>query len=449
MPRRRTAHQQTLSDRTLIVDNGAYTIKSGFVSSVPSLDDCHILPNCLARERDKKVWVGSEIEACRDFGEMAFRRPVEKGYLVNWEAEKAVWDSMMLDPKSKLSCDPHDTNLILTEAPNTTAALQANSDQVIFEEYEFTTYSRQIGPSLNAYHDIQHLFGAPTREDHVPATPAECLLVIDSGFSHSTVTPLYKGRPIHQAIRRLDVGGKLLTNYLKELLSIRHYNLMNEDHLVNEAKETICFVSNDFRHDLESIWKGASKNGRRIGEDQRDILVDYVLPDYNTGTKGHMRSHDPSLAARVKKMGAMANPGGVVEDFMTLGNERFAVPELLFNPTDVGMKEAGLPETVMQSLSGLPQGLWPAMLANVLVVGGNCLLEGFMERLESEIRQLAPAECVVRVAKAQDPIKATWLGGAFLAADRTALGAVQVSRQEYLEHGSGWLSRIFAGTTTR
>ena len=47
------------------------------------------------------------------------------------------------------------------------------------------------------------------------------------------------------------------------------------------------------------------------------------------------------------------------------------------------------------------------------------------------------------------PIKATWLGGAYLAADPAALKTRQVTRQEYLEHGSGWLSKVFAGTTTR
>ena len=36
-------------------------------------------------------------------------------------------------------------NLVLTEAPNTPAALQSNCDQVVFEEYEFATYSRHVG----------------------------------------------------------------------------------------------------------------------------------------------------------------------------------------------------------------------------------------------------------------------------------------------------------------
>ncbi len=102
MPRRSTVHEQPLPSQTLVVDNGAYTIKAGFASPKPDVSDCHIIPNCLARERDKKIWVGAEIESCRDFGEMTFRRPVEKGYLVNWEAEKAIWDSSFLDAKSKL-----------------------------------------------------------------------------------------------------------------------------------------------------------------------------------------------------------------------------------------------------------------------------------------------------------------------------------------------------------
>lgn len=39
-------------------------------------------------------------------------------------------------------CDPHTTNLVLTEAPNTPVALQKNCDEIVFEEYEFASYSR-------------------------------------------------------------------------------------------------------------------------------------------------------------------------------------------------------------------------------------------------------------------------------------------------------------------
>jgi len=195
------------------------------------------------------------------------------------------------------------------------------------------------------------------------------------------VTPLFNGRPINQAIRRLDIGGKFLTNYLKELVSIRQYNMLDETQLMNEVKEAICYVSQDFKRDLERTWKRTSTNRRQALDGEKEIVVDYVLPDYNAHKQGFMRPHDPSLSAKLRKMGSMAGAGNVAEDAMKLASERFTVPELLFSPGDVGMKQEGLPGTVLQSLSGLPPGLWPAMLANILVVGGNSMIEGFMARL--------------------------------------------------------------------
>lgn len=102
----------------------------------------------MARDRDRKVYVGSELEKCKDFGDISFRRPVEKGYIVNWESEKEIWEHEFFDEKAALHCDPTETGLILTEAPNALPALQSNCDQVIFEEFQFASYYRAVGMSL-------------------------------------------------------------------------------------------------------------------------------------------------------------------------------------------------------------------------------------------------------------------------------------------------------------
>jgi len=130
--------------KTLIIDNGAYTIKAGF-SSPTSTSECKIIPNCMARDRSKNVYVGSQLSKCKDFGEITFRRPVEKGYLVNWEAEKEIWEHEFFEDKSPLRCDPKETGLILTEAPNALPQLQMNCDQIIFEEFGFASYLRCPG----------------------------------------------------------------------------------------------------------------------------------------------------------------------------------------------------------------------------------------------------------------------------------------------------------------
>ena len=66
----------------------------------------------------------------------------------------------------------------------------------------------------------------------------------------SCLRSLYDG--LTQRVVRIDVGGKLLTNHLKETVSYRQWNMMEETHIMNEIKEACCFVSEDFAHDLET-----------------------------------------------------------------------------------------------------------------------------------------------------------------------------------------------------
>jgi len=429
--------------RTLIIDNGGSTIKAGFSSpETPSSSfSPQTIPNCLARDRERKVYIGSQLDKCKDFGEIVFRRPVEKGYIVNWEAQKEIWENEFFDEKAQLYCDPKETGLILTEAPNALPALQTACDQMVFEEFGFARYLRCSGPMLNAYHDIPAVFKGTTREANATVEPAEIMMVVDSGYSHTTITPLLNGKPLQSAIRRLDVGGKFMTNYLTRLLSVREYDMRNDTYLVNEIKEATSYLSRDFRGDMEKTWKGPRGDRREIFATGGGIAKDYVLPDYHERSKGFVRDHDPAAAAKLKL--AARKAGEPTEDFLTLRNERFAVPELLFNPSDVGIRQSGIAQLIMDSLSVLPVGLWPGMLTNIVCVGGNTNIIDFVHRLQTELRALAPAECIVRVARVDDPIAATWKGGAELARNEDVLRALSVTKQEYEEHGASWVARKF------
>jgi actin-related protein 6 len=50
---------------------------------------------------------------------------------------------------------------------------------------------------------------------------ALCGLVIDAGFSFTHVAPLFNGQLIEGGVKRINIGGKAMTNYLKETLSYR------------------------------------------------------------------------------------------------------------------------------------------------------------------------------------------------------------------------------------
>ncbi|KAJ9165738.1 Actin/actin-like protein [Coniochaeta hoffmannii] len=427
--------------RTLILDNGASTIKAGFVTADGTDEPPRVIPNCIARDRHRKTYVASELDKCKDFGEIAVRRPVEKGFIVNWEAEKEIWDREFFDDKAPLRCDPSDSRLVLTEQPNALPALQSHCDQMVFEEYGFASYYRGVGAAFNAYHDVQEIFRTPREPNAIVEIPAEVMLVVDSGYSHTTVTPVLQGRPLQSAIRRLDIGGKLLTNYLTRLISLRHFDMRNDTYVVNEMKEAACYVSLDFNGDLEKTWKGTRGERREPYLTGGGIAKDYVLPDSHTRFKGVVRDYDPSASSKARKLAA----GGPAssEDVLTLRNERFVVPEILFNPSDIGMRQPGLADLVMQSLYALPMGLWPGMLANILVVGGNAKFDNFIQRLQTEVMERVPDDCIVRVALPADPITSTWTGAAGFA-KHEHVERLAVTKQEYEEYGATWVARKFA-----
>ena len=52
------------------------------------------------------------------------------------------------------------------------------------------------------------------------------------------------------------------------------------------------------------------------------IVKDYVLPNFSERREGRIKGCDEILTDE--------------EDVVRMGNERFAVPELLFHPSDVG-----------------------------------------------------------------------------------------------------------------
>lgn len=208
-------------------------------------------------------------------------------------------------------------------------------------------------------------------------------------------------------------------------------------------KEDACFVaqaSDVFTKDLERTWKGNSKNPKTL---DKDIVVEYVLPDYEHIKRGYVRPHDPTMSTK-RRLGI---DGVIKEDFIVLGNERFSVPELLFSPSDIGMTAPGISGMVLDALESMPVSLWQPLLANILVIGASSRLPGLVQRLEGELRQSLSDELMLRVRLADDPLRCIWKGGVQIA--QSDLQSYSVSRDEYLEHGDAWTRRVFSGQVER
>lgn len=226
--------------------------------------------------------------------------------------------------KSVLNVSFSDANLIVTEPHFNFTSIQETTNEVLFEEYGFDSILR-----CNATWLSQNKIANDRPKN-------KCCIVVDSGYSFTHIVPYCDGRKVKEAVKRINVGGKLLTNRLKEVISYRQLMVMDETHVMNQCKEDVCYVSTDFYKDTEKAKKKGKDN---------TIVRDYVLPDYTHIKRGHVRSPDDSSST---------NDGA---QMIRMNIERFSVPEILFHPSDVDIQEMGIPEAIVYCISLLPEGI--------------------------------------------------------------------------------------------
>ncbi|CAM9483908.1 unnamed protein product [Ectocarpus sp. 12 AP-2014] len=254
---------------------------------------------------------------------------------------------------------------------------------------------------------------------------SDVCIVVDSGFSFTHILPFYQGRALHKSALRVNVGGKLLTNYLKEVVSYRQWNMMDEFEVMQDVKDSLSYVSLDLDADLR-----ATRNVRP----GNPIVREFVLPDRKTVMKGFAREVDWDARVKRRQQEELGVEDEQQPQVLTMGNERFHIPEVLFNPSNIGLRQMGLSEAVATCIERCPAALRPQFYANVLLTGGNCAIPNLRERLYRDLRASAPIHCEVNVILPEEPMLHAWRGGSLFGAS-PEFGSFAVSKQEYDEFG--------------
>ncbi|KAJ1977186.1 Actin- protein 6 [Dimargaris xerosporica] len=364
----------------LVVDNGSYHVKAGYATQDPS--DIRCYPNLVGRDqRTRQVYVADELRSHPSWSGLSIKSPFEKGYIINWDPELTIWDRLFSDPV--LATDPATTSLIMTEPVLNLSNIQEAYDQILYEEFGFARLFRTPASTLAIHNPAQALWSSPSSTESLATDQqSDGTLVVDIGHAATYIIPYIRGRAYKPAIRRIDVGGKLLTNYLKETVSFRQWNMMDETALMNHVKETCCFVSADLEHNLNTCKSQPLNN---------PITLAYTLPDLTTTAYGYIESIGGNLTSPSRK--SKANQGQT----LYMDNERFTIPELLFHPSDIGIGQKGLAEAIVESVAATPRGIHGLLYANILVIGGSAGFSGLKERLYSELRPLVDQDYLVRL----------------------------------------------------
>lgn len=81
---------------------------------------------------------------------------------------------------------------------------------------------------------------------------------------------------------------------------------------------------------------------------------------------------------------------------ITIGDERFRAPEVLFNPSLLGMEAKGIHETAFSSIMKCDVDIRKDLYGNIVLSGGTTMFPHIEERMTKEINALKPSAMKVR-----------------------------------------------------
>jgi len=119
---------------------------------------------------------------------------------------------------------------------------------------------------------------------------------------------------------------------------------------------------------------------------------------------------------------------------ITVGNERFRCPEVLFKPSLIGKESDGVHTTTYDSIMKCDVDIRKDLYGNIVLSGGTTMFEGIDARMEKEIKALAPASMKIKIVAPPERKYSVWIGGSILSSLST-FQQMWISKQEYDESG--------------
>jgi len=362
----------TFSKTPIIIDIGTSTIKAGLSGQEkPSL----IFPNYfgekkysksvgLWKEDDKKQIVGNDCN--KYFGVVKLKYPLSHGIFNNKEDINPIFEYIYSNLDMSIT-EIKEHPVLIAEPLLNPQDNRKDIAKVLFDTYK-----------------IENLFFASQPILSLFSTSSTSGAVLESGDGVTQSCIIYEGYTIPGSYKRINLGGREVTEYLQFLLNRKGYELKNSDgfQITKKIKEELC-----------EIFPQEQENNLEI--------KNYTLPD---------------------------------DSIIEIGDERRLAPEILFNPLIREYEYPGIQEILAESINKTNVDLKLQLYGSILLSGGNTNIKGMKERIYKEIKKLAPKNAKVRLHTPSNPENCCWIGGNIISSLEISK-EMWISIKEWMEKG--------------
>lgn len=208
-------------------------------------------------------------------------------------------------------------------------------------------------------------------------------ILVEIGDGITQIFPCYKGNPDIKGMRRFPIGGLIITDYLMKNLNTQ---VFNKNHLkdISKIKEKYCRVSYNYEEEIQNI---------------QPIQFTYNSCDFS------------------------------------INHEQIKGPEILFQPNINSFQDDGLHKIINDAILDCNENIQNILYQRIIITGGLANMGGLRERLEKEIKILAPDK-EVNVIVMPNPSLSAWRGASIYSQYQNYfLRELAVSQDEYIKNG--------------
>jgi actin-related protein len=284
--------------------------------------------------------------------------------------------------------------IMMGENPHTTKEQREKITTLLFEQFDAPAVYLAKNPVLSCF-------------AHGKTTS----LVVDSGYSTTTCTPVHEGYALVSNSIKNNLAGDALTSVSLQLLKKQNVEILPQWAFKRRGVNITLETHNATKSYTEYCQK-------RIVEDLKHSIFSVA---------------ETPIVDRSQTISTMSwetNSGKVVD----IGGDRFWIPEMLFGKT-------GVSSMALEALAKYDQEIRKELFSNIIVCGGNSNLTGFSKRLEKDlVKGNTKLKMIVSNPTFPASKEIVWMGGSILA----SLGTFQqlwISKQEWQETGSSIISR--------